>query len=69
MSASATFQNVSLADYRIKIDLRGPFGQNRNSEDAKDPLEDQPKEWSDEDVEIEGRKPDLGETDEDPSEH
>jgi len=40
----------------------------RNGEDMKDPLEDQPKEWSDEDVEIEGRKPDLGETDEDQSE-
>jgi len=34
----------------------------------EDPLEDQPLDWSDEDREIEDRKPDLGEIDEDPSE-
>jgi hypothetical protein len=32
------------------------------------PIEDLPSEWSKEDREIEGRKPDLGEVDEDPSE-
>jgi hypothetical protein len=33
-----------------------------------DPIEDLPSEWSNEDREIEGRKPDLGEIEEDPSE-
>ena len=37
-------------------------------EDSKEPLENQPLDWSDEDREIDGRKPDLGEIDEDPSE-
>jgi len=32
------------------------------------PIEDLPSEYSKEDREIEGRKPDLGETEEDPSE-
>jgi hypothetical protein len=32
------------------------------------PLEDLPVEWAKEDVEIEGRKPDLGEIEEDASE-
>ena len=32
------------------------------------PIEDLPAEWSKEDREIEGRKPDLGEVEEDPSE-
>jgi hypothetical protein len=32
------------------------------------PIEDLPSEWSKEDQEIEGREPDLGELDEDPSE-
>jgi hypothetical protein len=35
---------------------------------APKPIEDLPAEWSKEDVEDEGRKPDLGELDEDPSE-
>jgi hypothetical protein len=34
----------------------------------KDPLENQPLDWAREDREIEDRKPDLGEIDEDPSE-
>jgi hypothetical protein len=34
----------------------------------EDPLENQPLQWSDEDREIEDRKPDLGEIDEVPSE-
>jgi hypothetical protein len=38
------------------------------SDDSEDPLENQPLEWSDEDREIEGRKPDLGETEDDTSE-
>ena len=33
-----------------------------------DPIEDLPSEWSKEDVKNEGRAPDLGELDEDPSE-
>ena len=40
----------------------------KKSEEFETPLEDQPKEWSDEDQKIEGRKPDLGETEDDPSE-
>ena len=32
------------------------------------PIEDLPSEWAKEDQEIERRKPDLGEVDEDPSE-
>jgi len=32
------------------------------------PLENQPLAWADEDIEIEGRKPDLGETEQDESE-
>ena len=38
------------------------------ADDSKDPLENLPLEWSEEDREIEGRKPDLGETEEDTSE-
>jgi hypothetical protein len=33
-----------------------------------EPIEDLPSDWSKEDQEDEGRKPDLGELDEDPSE-
>ena len=33
-----------------------------------DPIEDLPSEWSKEDRDLEGREPDLGELDEDPSE-
>jgi hypothetical protein len=36
-------------------------------DDSEGPLEDQPLAWSDEDRELEGRKPDLGEIDDDPS--
>lgn len=36
--------------------------------DDEEPLENQPLEWSDENREIEDRKPDLGETEEDTSE-
>jgi hypothetical protein len=32
------------------------------------PVENQPLEWTDEDIQIEDRKPDLGETEEDTSE-
>jgi len=32
------------------------------------PIEDLPSEWADEDREIDGAKPDLGELEEDPSE-
>ncbi len=35
---------------------------------SEPPLENPPKDWTDEDVEIEGRKPDLGEIEEDESE-
>jgi hypothetical protein len=36
--------------------------------DSPDNLEDLPTEWAEENREIEGRKPDLGETEEDTSE-
>jgi len=36
--------------------------------DSAENLEDLPSEWAEEDREIEGRKPDLGETEEDTSE-
>ncbi len=36
--------------------------------DSEEPLENQPLEWADENREIEDRKPDLGETEEDTSE-
>ena len=35
---------------------------------SEEPLENQQRAWADEDIEIEGRKPDLGETEEDESE-
>ena len=38
------------------------------TEAPEDPLEDLPLEWDEEDQEIEGRKPDLGEIEEDRSE-
>ena len=37
-------------------------------EDSAENLEDLPSEWAEEDREMEGRKPDLGETEEDASE-
>jgi hypothetical protein len=37
-------------------------------DDPEGPLEDQPLEWEEDDREIEDRKPDLGETEEDTSE-
>ena len=37
-------------------------------DDSEEPLENQPLEWAEEDREVEGRKPDLGETEEDTSE-
>ena len=37
-------------------------------DDSEEPLENQPLEWADEDREIEDRKPDLGEIEEDTSE-
>jgi hypothetical protein len=39
-----------------------------SKDDSEDPLENQPIEWADEDREIEDRKPDLGEIEEDTSE-
>lgn len=39
-----------------------------DQDDAEEPLENQPLEWADENREIEDRKPDLGETEEDTSE-
>jgi hypothetical protein len=36
--------------------------------DSEEPIENQPLDWEDEDREIEGRKPDLGEIEEDTSE-
>jgi hypothetical protein len=39
-----------------------------NLGDSEGPLEDQPLDWSEEDRDLENRKPDLGELDEDPSE-
>jgi hypothetical protein len=40
----------------------------KNTEDSEEPLENQPLDWSEEDRDLQGRKPDLGEIDEDPSE-
>ena len=37
-------------------------------DDLEEPLENQPAEWEEEDREIEGREPDLGESEEDTSE-
>ncbi len=37
-------------------------------DDSEEPLENPPLEWADEDREMEDRKPDLGETEEDTSE-
>lgn len=37
-------------------------------DESKEPLENQPLEWADEDRVIEDRKPDLGEAEEDTSE-
>ena len=37
-------------------------------EDSDEPLENQPLDWLKEDIKIEGRKPDLGEVEEDESE-
>jgi hypothetical protein len=37
-------------------------------DDSAEPLENQPLEWADEDREMEDRKPDLGEIEEDTSE-
>ena len=37
-------------------------------EDSDEPLENQPMEWQKDDLEIEDRKPDLGEIEEDSSE-
>jgi hypothetical protein len=37
-------------------------------DDSDEPLENQPLDWSKEDRDIEDRKPDLGETEEDTSE-
>ena len=37
-------------------------------DEPEEPLENQPREWQDEDRVIEDRKPDLGETEEDTSE-
>ena len=46
-----------------------PHDKGRDDEDeSEEPLENQPLEWSDENREIEDRKPDLGETEEDTSE-
>jgi hypothetical protein len=39
-----------------------------DKENSPENLEDLPSEWSEEDREIENRKPDLGETEEDTSE-
>jgi hypothetical protein len=39
-----------------------------DEDDSEEPLENQPLEWADENREIEDRKPDLGETEEDTSE-
>jgi hypothetical protein len=46
-----------------------PNGKSLKSKvDPKDPLENQPLEWAEEDREMEDRKPDLGEIEEDTSE-
>jgi len=37
--------------------------------DSEDPIEDQPADWAEEDRDLENRKPDLGEIEEDPSEN
>ena len=44
---------------RVGDELRSPL---------ESPLENNPRDWADEDVEIENRKPDLGEIEEDASE-
>ena len=44
-----------------------PKNDDLERQDSEGPLEDQPLEWSDEDRELEGRKPNLGEIDDDPS--
>jgi hypothetical protein len=46
-----------------------PNDKAHNDEDnSEEPLENPPLEWADEDRVIEGRKPDLGETEDDTSE-
>lgn len=45
-----------------------PRDKVRKREDSEAPLEDLPRDWAEEDREIEDRKPDLGETEEDTSE-
>ena len=46
-----------------------PKNQKRDrKEESEEPLENQPLEWADEDREMEDRKPDLGEIEEDTSE-
>lgn len=42
-------------------------GRSRTN-DSEEPLENQPLEWAEEDREIEDRKPDLGESEDDTSE-
>jgi len=48
------------SDKKIKDDVK--------KGNIPEPIEDLPSEWAEEDRETEGRKPDLGELDEDPSE-
>jgi hypothetical protein len=46
-----------------------PKNNDLDIKDSKEPpLQNQPLDWADEDREIEGRKPDLGEIEEDSSE-
>jgi len=54
----------ALVDARIKIMI--PNGKSLQSRvDLEEPLENQPLEWAEEDREMEDRKPDLGEIEED----
>ena len=45
-----------------------PKNDDLDREDPERPLENQPVDWADEDRELEGRKPDLGEIEDDASE-
>ncbi len=40
-----------------------------NRKDTEEPIEDQPADWAEENRDLEHRKPDLGELEEDPTEN
>ncbi|MEO5924257.1 MAG: hypothetical protein ABIR70_10560 [Bryobacteraceae bacterium] len=47
------------------FDKKEPAGGSRPEGESEDPLENQPLDWSEEDIELERRKPDLAEIEED----